>query len=142
MGTLNWTSCLITLGRLHLRPLQQHFHSMGLTNWFTPLCIWSLAPCSGSGMISPSLLLEFLSSHFRRILLSLWMPLLRVGVPIWEISRFRAPYQLPGAQAGNVSSASLGSSARGPPGDGCCSQQYSHVLYQQVGEHTPTLCFV
>ena len=37
MGSLNWASGLIPLGHLHLRPLQ-HFHSLGLTNWFsTPL---------------------------------------------------------------------------------------------------------
>ena len=36
MGALNWASGLIPLGRLHLRPLQRHFHSLGLTNWFAP----------------------------------------------------------------------------------------------------------
>ena len=30
MGSLNWAS-----GRLYLRPLQRHFHSLGLTDWFT-----------------------------------------------------------------------------------------------------------
>ena len=33
MGSLNWASGLISLGRLHLRPLQRHF----LTHRFTPL---------------------------------------------------------------------------------------------------------
>ena len=37
MGSLNWASGLIPLGRLHLRPLQLHFHSLGLTNRFSPL---------------------------------------------------------------------------------------------------------
>ena len=37
MGSLNWASRLIPLGRLHLRPLQRHFHSLGLTDRFTPL---------------------------------------------------------------------------------------------------------
>ena len=37
MGSLNWASGLIPLGRLHLRPLQRHFHSLGLTDRFTPL---------------------------------------------------------------------------------------------------------
>ena len=32
MGSLNWASGLIPLGRLYLRPLQRHFHSLGLTN--------------------------------------------------------------------------------------------------------------
>ena len=37
MGSLNRASGLIPLGRLHLRPLQRHFHSLGLTNRFSPL---------------------------------------------------------------------------------------------------------
>ena len=36
LGSLNWASGLIPLGRLHLRPLQRHFHSLGLTDRFTP----------------------------------------------------------------------------------------------------------
>ena len=35
MGSLNWASGLIPLGRLYLRPLQHHFHSLGLTDRFT-----------------------------------------------------------------------------------------------------------
>ena len=38
MGSLNWASGLIHLGHLYLRPLQLNFHSLGLTNWFTPPC--------------------------------------------------------------------------------------------------------
>ena len=36
MGLLNWASGLIPLGRLYLRPLQCHVHSLGLTDRFTP----------------------------------------------------------------------------------------------------------
>ena len=36
MGSLNWASGLIPLGRLYLRPLQSYFHSLGLTDRFTP----------------------------------------------------------------------------------------------------------
>ena len=36
MGSLNWASGLIPLGRLYLRPLQRHFHSLGLTDRFKP----------------------------------------------------------------------------------------------------------
>ena len=36
MGSLNWASGLIPLGRLYLRPHQHHFHSLGLTDRFTP----------------------------------------------------------------------------------------------------------
>ena len=37
MGSLNWASGLIPLGRLYLRPLQRHFHALGLTPT-TSLC--------------------------------------------------------------------------------------------------------
>ena len=36
MGSLNWASGLILLGRLYLRRLQRYFHSLGLTDRFTP----------------------------------------------------------------------------------------------------------
>ena len=36
MGSLSWASGLIPLGRLYLRPLQCYFHSLGLTDRFTP----------------------------------------------------------------------------------------------------------
>ena len=36
MGSLNWASGFIPLGRLYPRPLQRHFHSLGLTDRFTP----------------------------------------------------------------------------------------------------------
>ena len=36
MGSLTWASGLIPLGRLYLRPLQRHFHSLGLTDRFMP----------------------------------------------------------------------------------------------------------
>ena len=47
MRSLNWASGLIPLGRLHMMPLQQHFHSLGLTNWFTPatLLFRTFSPC-------------------------------------------------------------------------------------------------
>ena len=35
MGSLNWASGLIPLGCLYRRPLQRHFHSLGLTDRFT-----------------------------------------------------------------------------------------------------------
>ena len=37
MGSLNWASGLIPLGRLYLRHLQRHFHLLDLTDRFTPL---------------------------------------------------------------------------------------------------------
>ena len=47
MGSLNLASGLIPLGRLFLRPLQRHFHSLGLTDRFTAL-IRSTGPCQPS----------------------------------------------------------------------------------------------
>ena len=38
LGSLIWASGLIPLDCLYLRPLQRHFHTLGLTNWFTPPC--------------------------------------------------------------------------------------------------------
>ena len=38
MGSLNWASGLIPLGRIHMRPLQRHFYLLCLTNRFTPPC--------------------------------------------------------------------------------------------------------
>ena len=34
--SINWASGLNPLGRLYLRPLQHYFHSLGLTDRFTP----------------------------------------------------------------------------------------------------------
>ena len=36
LGSLIWASGLIPLDCLYLKPLQRHFHSLGLTHWFTP----------------------------------------------------------------------------------------------------------
>ena len=49
---ISWASGLISLGRLYMRPLQQHFHSLGLTNWFKSPCRSDpliLATYSGNG---------------------------------------------------------------------------------------------
>ena len=51
MGSLDWSSGLIPLGHLYLRPLQRHFHSLGLTDRFMlprrsdPLALASLLQC-------------------------------------------------------------------------------------------------
>ena len=57
MGSLNWASSLIPLGRLHLRPLQRHFHSLGLTNRFTP-------PRRSDPVVLANLLRQWLDPHF------------------------------------------------------------------------------
>ena len=57
MGSLNWASGLIPLGRLYLRPLQRHFHSLGLTNRFTP-------PSKSDPVVLANLLPQWLDPHF------------------------------------------------------------------------------
>ena len=64
MGSLNWASGLIPLGRLYLRPLQRHFHSLGLTDRFL---------------------------RFRRSSQFLRTPPRRGGALTWGIPRFRVP---------------------------------------------------
>ena len=60
IGSLNWASGLIPPGRLYLRPLQSHFHSLGLTDRVTP-------PCQSDPLVLANLLrhwqdLRFLTS--------------------------------------------------------------------------------
>ena len=57
MGSLNWASGLIPLGRLYPRPLQRHFHSLGLTNRFTP-------PRQSDPVVLANLLRQWLDPHF------------------------------------------------------------------------------
>ena len=57
MGSLNWASGLIPLGRLYLRPLQYHFHSLGLTNRFTP-------PRRSDPLVLANLLRHWQDLHF------------------------------------------------------------------------------
>ena len=64
MGSLNWASGLIPLGRLYLRPLQRHFHSLGLTDRFTP-------PRRSNPMVLANLLQQWQDPRF-----------LTLGIPI------------------------------------------------------------
>ena len=57
LGSLNWASGLIPLGCLYLRPLQRHFHSLGLTDRFTP-------PCRSDPLVLANLLRRWLDPHF------------------------------------------------------------------------------
>ena len=73
MGSLNWASGLIPLGRLYLRPLQRHFHSLGLTSRFTP-------PRRSDPVVLANLLRHWLDPHF-----------LTSGIPICP---FQADYTI------------------------------------------------
>ena len=81
MGTLNWAAGLIPRGRLHLRPLQRHFYSLGLTNRFSP-------PRRSYPLVLATLLRQWQdlsrrSSPFSRT------PRPRAGAPTWGILKLR-----------------------------------------------------
>ena len=94
LGSLNWASGLIPLGRLYLRPLQRYFHSLGLTDRFTP-------PRRSDPMVLANLLRRwqdprFLTSgipirNFQADFTILRTPPIRGGAPTWGIPRFRVP---------------------------------------------------
>ena len=94
MGSLNWASGLIPLGRLYLRPLQRHFHSLGLTDRFTP-------PRRSDPLVLANLLRHwqdplFLTSGiplctFQAEFTIFTTPLRRGGALTWGIPRFRVP---------------------------------------------------
>ena len=52
IGSLNWASSLSPLGRLYMRPLQQHFYSLGLTDRFAP-------PCQSDPLVPATLLRQW-----------------------------------------------------------------------------------
>ena len=153
MGSLNWVSGLIPLGRLYLRPLQRHFHSLGLTNRFTP-------PRQSDPVVLANLLRQWLDPHF-----------LTSGIPIRP---FQADYTIFtdasnlgwGTHMGDSKISGtwtlidrklhinclelkavtcalrtpLGSSASWPPGHGRHGQFDSGFIYQQAGRdmlHSP-----
>ena len=144
MGSLNWASGLIPLGRLYPRPLQRHFHSLGLTDMFTP-------PRRSDPLVLANLLRQWQdlrfslpqesrSARFRRTLRFSQMPPLRGGCPhggfpdfgYLDPYRSQAPYQLFGAQGGDFCPTALGSSAPGLPGYGRHGQFDSSFIYQQA----------
>ena len=94
MGSLNWASGLIPLGCLYLRPLQRHFHSLGLTDRFTqprrsdPL---SLPTFYGAGRSHVFLPQESLSARSRRSSRFLRTPPRRGGALTWGIPRLQVP---------------------------------------------------
>ena len=113
MGSLNWASGLIPLGRLYLRPLYRHFLSLGLTDWFTPLRQSDplvLATFCGTGRTHVFLPQESKSARFMRISRFLWTPPRRGRALTWGFPDFgyldpyrpQAPHQLFVAQGGGL----------------------------------------
>ena len=143
MGSLNWASGLIPLGRLYLRPLQHHFHSLGLTKLFMP-------PHRPDPLVLANLLRHWQDLHFLTsgILIRTFQADFTIftdastqgGALTWGIPRFgyldpyrlQAPYQLPGAQGGSLCPTELGPSAPGPPGHDRYGKFDSSFVYQQA----------
>ena len=96
MGSLNWASGLIPLGLLYLRPLQRHFHSLGLTDLMNlghrfSQTLWYLPTYFGNGRTYVFLPQESRSARFRQTSRFLRTPPRRGGALTWEIPRFRVP---------------------------------------------------
>ena len=117
MGSLNWASGLISLGRLYMRPLQQYFYSLGLTDRFAPPCqseTLVLATLSGSGRTYRCSYQESRSGLSRRI--SRFPRTPRGGFPDFgclDPFRSQAPHQCAGAQGRNIGPLTLGVSITG-----------------------------
>ena len=116
MGSLNWASGLIPLGCFYLRPLQRHFHSLGLTDLFT----------------QPGR-----SDLYRRLHAGVGRS--HGGFPDFRYLdpyRPQAPHQLFGALGGISCPTALGSHAPGPPGYNRYGQFDSSFVYQQTRRDT------
>ena len=140
LGSLVWASDLIPLDYLYLRPLQLHFHSLGLTNRFTP-------PHRSDPLVLANLLrqwqdLSFLTSGIPirpfqaefMIFTQSWGA--QMGFPRFRVLdpfRPQGPHQHFGAQGDNFGPPSLGFSFTGQPTCDRYREQYSCSLYQQTG---------
>ena len=93
MGSLNWASGFIPLGRLYLRPLQCYFDSFGLTDQFTP-------PSRSDPLVLASLLqqwqdLSFLTSRIpicpfqAKFTIFMDASTQGCGAPTWGIPKFQ-----------------------------------------------------
>ena len=133
MGSLNWASDLIPLGRLHMRPLQRHFYLLCLTDQFTPTC-------QSDPLVLATILRQWqdLSSGipiqpfqadvtiFTDASTQIW------GIPLGGFPDFRcleplrtqAPHQCAGAQGSNIGPPRLGLSITGPPYFDCYRQYH------------------
>ena len=88
--------------RLYLRPLQHHFHSLGLTDRFTPRR--RSDPLVLANLLRRWLDPRFLTSGipippFRRTLRFSQTPPIMAGAPTWGIPRFRVPGPLQSASS-------------------------------------------
>ena len=156
IGALSWASGLIPMGRLYLRPLQRYFHSLGLTNRFTPprrsdpgvlanlLRLWQdhrfltsgipIRPFQADFTVFTDASKQGWGAHMGDSKISgIWTRMDRkLHINCLELKAV----VLPGAQGGGLRPAALGSSAPGPPSHGCHGQFDSGFIYQQAGRDT------
>ena len=151
MGSLNWASGLVPLGRLYLRPLQHHFlfvrtdkpvYTAMLSD---PLILATLlrqwrpifSNVRNPYPIFPGIVHDF----HRRLYPGLGRPL--GGFPDCECFdqfRMRAPHQFVGAEGSNIGPQTLGCSITGPSCYDHYRQYHCCSLYQQQGgTHSHTL---
>ena len=144
-GVTHWASGLIPLGGLYLRPLQRHFHSLGLTDRFTqprqsdPLLVganllrrWQDPRFSYLRNPSPHVPGGVQDFYGR---LHAGVGRSHGGFPDFgylDPYRPQAPHQLFGAQGGILCPTTLGSNAPGPPVYDRYGQFDSSFVYQQT----------
>ena len=135
--SLNWASGLISLSRLHMKPLQRHFHSLGLTNRFT-------LPCRSDPLVIASQWqdLSFLTSGIPIRPFQAEFPIFTdastQGRPHGRFPKFGCldslrTHQCAGAQGGNIGPSTLGLSITGSPCYDRYRQYHCCGLYQQTG---------
>ena len=149
MGSLIWALGLIPLGHLYLRPLRRHFHSLGLTDRFMPkrrsdpLVLANLLAMAGPTFSYLRNTDPHVSGgpHVFYGRLHAGVGRSHGGFPDFgylDPYRPQAPYQLSGAQSGNLCPIALGSSAPGPPGCGH-HRQFDSSFNKQGRTRSPTL---
>ena len=144
MGSLNWASGLIPLGRLHMKPLQRHLFTRSNRPVCSPVSIRPFSPCYPTQAVAGPII-----SHIRNPNLAfpggfhnfhgcLYPGLGRShgGFPDFgclDPLRPQAPHQCAGAQGGNIGPPTLGLSITGPPCYDSYRQYLCCSLYKQTG---------
>ena len=144
VGSLNWASGLIPLGRLYLRPLQCHFHPLGLRDpFFATVSIRPSGPCQPSAALAGPTF-SYLRNPNQHVSGGIHDFYGRLHAGVGRLhARFldfvyldpyrpQAPHQLFGAQGGSFCPTALGSNAPGPPGYDRYGQFDNSFIYQQA----------
>ena len=134
----------LPLGHLHLRSLQQHLHSLGMTNPFSPRR--HSDPLVLATLLGQWQDLSFLTSGipirpFQGEFMIFMDASSKAGAPTWGFSDSgcmdpfgtQAPHQCAGAQGSNIGPPSLGYSITGPSWFDRYRQYLCCSLHQQTG---------